>query len=285
MLQKPLPDDLRIRWAIGKAVLIADTPSSLVFRVDCRDVGSAVVKILKADGVHERPGIAFLTWRNGHGAVRLIDRIGDACLLEDAGTILLREHRLRHGEAAANAIIRDVLARLHAPSDGAWPKTLVPLHQHFVPLFERAAWETDPGLGNALRWSAGHAERLLAGQQDIRPLHGDLHHDNIMSGGPRGWLAIDPQGLIGDPAYDVANIFGNPLNAIDDILDPARIANLATLFSAAINCSEEKILHYAAAHAGLSICWSLQNGGTVADNENASERFAFLRTIRTRIPG
>ena len=284
MLKIPLPDHLRIHWAIGKAVFIANTPSSLIFHVCCRDHGNAVVKILKADGVHERPGMAFLDWRKGNGAVRLIDRIGDACLLEDAGTILLREHRLQHGEAAANAIIRDILFRLHAPSDGAWPKMLVALHQHFAPLFERAAWETDPGLGDALRWSAGHAEQLLADQQDIRPLHGDLHHDNIISGGPRGWLAIDPQGLIGDPAYDVANIFGNPLNAIDDILDPARIVKLAALFSTAIGCSEDKILRYAVAHAGLSICWSLETGGTVADNENASERFAFLRTMRTRIP-
>lgn len=283
MLQTSLPDRLAERWAIGKAVLIADTPSSLIFRVKRIGLDGAVVKILKPDGLHERPGMAFLEWRSGHGAVRMIDRLDDACLLEDAGTLLLRDYRLQHGEAAANTIIVDVLAKLHSTSDIAWPDELTPLQQHFGPLFMRASRQTDPRLANPLRLAAAYAGRLLSDQQHIRPLHGDLHHDNIISGGPRGWLAIDPQGLIGDPAYDVANIFGNPLNAIDDILDPARIANLAVLFSDAIGCTQDKILRYAAAHAGLSICWSLQQGGTVETNQNASERLAFLETVRTLI--
>ena len=47
-------------------------------------------------------------------------------------------------------------------------------------------------------------------------LHGDLHHENIMHG-PRGWLAIDPKGVLGDPGFDAANMFYNPLDR-DDLL-------------------------------------------------------------------
>lgn len=34
-------------------------------------------------------------------------------------------------------------------------------------------------------------------------LHGDLHHDNILQHESK-WLAIDPKGIIGDPAFEIA---------------------------------------------------------------------------------
>lgn len=76
--------------------------------------------------------------------------------------------------------------------------------------------------------AAETAERLLANQRDVRPLHGDLRHDNIMLG-PRGWLAIDPKGPISDPAFDAANMFYNG----DDgrCLDPERVTFMAETFT------------------------------------------------------
>ncbi len=40
-------------------------------------------------------------------------------------------------------------------------------------------------------------------------LHGDLHHENILLDG-RDWKAIDPQGFIGDPVFDVCAYVLNP---------------------------------------------------------------------------
>ena len=48
-------------------------------------------------------------------------------------------------------------------------------------------------------------------------LHGDLHHDNVLDFGERGWLAIDPKRLLGERGFDFANIFTNP-----DLADPTR---------------------------------------------------------------
>lgn len=48
-------------------------------------------------------------------------------------------------------------------------------------------------------------------------LHGDLHHGNILDFGTRGWLAIDPKGLLGERGFDYANIFTNP-----DLAEPTR---------------------------------------------------------------
>ena len=61
-------------------------------------------------------------------------------------------------------------------------------------------------------------------------LHGDLHHQNVMRTRRHGlptWVAIDPQGLWGDPAYEVANLFGNPLGHPFVTDDPGRPTRLA----------------------------------------------------------
>ena len=41
-------------------------------------------------------------------------------------------------------------------------------------------------------------------------LHGDLHHDNILKN-VNGWIVIDPKGVIGEPAYEVAAFIRNPI--------------------------------------------------------------------------
>lgn len=42
------------------------------------------------------------------------------------------------------------------------------------------------------------------------PLHGDLHHENILRHGD-GWMCIDAKGLIGDPANEGAAFVCNPI--------------------------------------------------------------------------
>jgi streptomycin 6-kinase len=55
---------------------------------------------------------------------------------------------------------------------------------------------------------------LLAEPREVGVLHGDLHHGNVLDFGVRGWLAIDPKGLLGERGFDFANIFTNPISQI-----------------------------------------------------------------------
>jgi streptomycin 6-kinase len=52
------------------------------------------------------------------------------------------------------------------------------------------------------------AEELLSGPLAAEPscvlLHGDLHHGNVLASAREGWVAIDPKGVPGEPAYEVA---------------------------------------------------------------------------------
>ncbi|KYG66425.1 hypothetical protein AZI86_05085 [Bdellovibrio bacteriovorus] len=44
-------------------------------------------------------------------------------------------------------------------------------------------------------------------------LHGDLHHDNILSCG-NSWKVIDPHGYIGDPVFEISPFMYNPLDVL-----------------------------------------------------------------------
>ena len=56
---------------------------------------------------------------------------------------------------------------------------------------------------------------LAAAQAEPILLHGDLHHDNILSAERVPWLAVDPKGVVGDPAYDVGPFLYNHLFETD----------------------------------------------------------------------
>lgn len=40
-------------------------------------------------------------------------------------------------------------------------------------------------------------------------LHGDIHHDNVLSAGNR-WVVIDPHGYVGPAAFEIGTLFRNP---------------------------------------------------------------------------
>ena len=64
--------------------------------------------------------------------------------------------------------------------------------------------------GGILARCAEAARALLSEPREVGVLHGDLHHDNVLDFGVRGWLAIDPKRLVGERGFDFANIFTNP---------------------------------------------------------------------------
>jgi streptomycin 6-kinase len=266
-------------WNLGEIEPVADTPGSLVYRARTFDGGSVIAKLLKPRGIEELAGMDYLAWRRGNGAVRLIARQDNACLLEDAGLVTLEDFRANHGEEAATKLFADVLTALHAPSLHSPPAGLTPLARHFRGLTERAA-PAHPDHADDLIWAAVLARDLLANQNPVIPLHGDLHHENIISHDGTKWRAIDPHGLIGDPAYDAANFFGNPLGRPDITSNADRILAIAVVTAQKTGWPESKILQYAACHAALSACWSIDDPVSEEDVKDARDRLAFLKVVR-----
>lgn len=261
-------------WGASDPTPIAVTPTSRVYRVQLDAGGTAIVKDLTPIGAEEElRGAAFLEWRAGRGSVRLLARHDTALLLEDAGDHSLLDHLNQHGDDSATAIAARAVAALHAQSAEPMPHGLEPLEERFAALFSMAPSIT----GGLIAEAAEMAVELLRAQRDVRPLHGDVHHENLWLG-ERGWLAIDPKGLIGDPAYDVANLFYNPLERDDLRTDPARIGSMAGVFAGTLDRDVSTVLRWAFVHACLSASWHLEDGNA-AKAERSLGVAAALRSL------
>ncbi len=258
-------------WNIEAAKQIADTPAGMVYEVTLGDGSLAVAKALKDKVLTDSlRGADFIEWRAGVGCVKLLDRSDDIILMEHAGSETLRDVLFRDGnDDATTEIAADVLLHYHQPSTRPPPSSLLTLPQYFESLFRKAGLDRTDGIESPYMEAASLAEELIGRQSDIRPLHGDLHHENIMRSA-RGWIIIDPAGLIGDAALDVANMFSNPLDRFDLTRSEARIASMASIFAKALKRDERVLLQYAFAYGCLSAAWHDEDGNVEErDNELA----------------
>jgi len=275
-----LPRRFPRRWNIRDAERIAETFSSRIWKVTREDGSLAVVKALKPfdDVEDELRGAYYLDWRDGHGAVRLLGRDRMDMLLEYAGARHLTSIINSDGDAAATEIAAEAMARLHAPSRRRVPGALQPLRERFSLLFHKARSDAAARTNSPYVEAAAMAERLLADPRGVRPLHGDLHHDNIMEG-QRGWLAIDPKGVLGDCGFDAANLFYNPLDRDDLCMAPDRIAHMAAVFSRGMGHDPRRLMDHAVAYGALSAAWHAQDGN-VADERRELAVASAIRAVR-----
>ncbi len=258
------------QWALSVVDKIVSTHVSDIYKVEQADGQLAVLKHLNAVGVEdESGGGALLRYYDGHGAVRLINAADDAHLLEFADGGELAEKVMVGGDDAATYIICDVVKQLHSPRRDIAPETLVDLREWFQDLFEAAR---NGGDGIVIH-AAKIAHELFETTNNPIPLHGDLHHHNIINSS-RGWLAIDPKGLMGDPCYDLANFYGNPVGAEHLWIDKARIECLTNIFVHELGYSRSRILKFAFVHNMISTVWN--GGGGV----NKDKRLEVARLVR-----
>lgn len=77
----------------------------------------------------------------------------------------------------------------------------------------------------------------------------------------RGWLAIDPKGVIGEPAYEVGALLRNPIPRIFDQPDrPTVLRRRARLLADALGFDAGRVLRWAAVQAVLSAWWDVEDG-------------------------
>lgn len=251
-----------IRWSLTKSTPVAETPRSWVFRVEqgTRNIGA--VKIIKpAASLEEGKGARLMQWYEGDGAATVFDVHGEIVFMEwlDGGTLgnIARNGR----DEEATTVLTSVIERLHKPRPDI-PEGLMPLRERFEALFETDVRAWPHTARDLYARAAGIALKLFDKPTAQIPLHGDLHHDNVLLS-DRGWLAIDPKGLLGDPHYEVANAFRNPAGATKLYSDPRRIQAMSEEFAARLGLNRKRILGFAAAHAGLAACWDLRAGNSI----------------------
>ncbi|KXO91383.1 3'-kinase [Tsukamurella pseudospumae] len=238
------------RWDLSPDGAPFATPGSDLLPVRWR--GRAAM-LKRANTPEERAGAAVLRWWGGDGAAEVFAHDGDVLLMERAtGAGDLMAMALSGRDDRATRILCGTVEHLHRHRPGSPDTELVPLRDWFRSL--EAVRGGDPRYGRS--WAA--AESLLADPRDQVVLHGDVHHDNVLDFGERGWLAIDPKCVVGERGYDYANLLTNP--DLPTAADPVRFVRQLEVIVAESGLPRERLLRWVLAFAGLSAAWFDEDG-------------------------
>ncbi|WP_051348813.1 aminoglycoside phosphotransferase family protein [Peribacillus kribbensis] len=88
-------------------------------------------------------------------------------------------------------------------------------------------------------------------------LHGDLHHENILFSEDRGWTAIDPKGLSGDPYFDVTSFLINHLHNKENPKE--LLKRRVDLLCGELDLDRNRFLKAAIAMSTLYACWGIED--------------------------
>jgi streptomycin 6-kinase len=245
-------------WELSDPQLLARTRTSHIYTVTL-GAETVVLKLLSSAETEEQRGALALRYFGGHGAVRLLRHADGAHLMEYAAGDALVTLVERGEDEDATRIIAQVIGQLHGVPQDAPQHGLTPLDCWFGALFAKAAADRRAGVESIYVRGAALAERLLADRRDVRVLHGDIHHYNIRQS-PRGWLAFDPKGLVGERAYDCANTLCNPVMP-ELVHNEARLLTNAAILAEMLALDPWRVLAFTYAYACLNASWWLQLGG------------------------
>jgi streptomycin 6-kinase len=264
-----LPDILAIceqRWHLKISIPFTNLSYHYVAPAICNDGTYVVVKVFSPTGEFALQTEALHLFAS-HGSVHLLDNDPDneVQLLErlEPGMVL---SSLEDDEQAIS-IAASVMQQLWhpAPSNSAFPSVLTwgaglarlrPYYNGGTGPFPARLVEEAETLFAEL--STSMAEPVL--------LHGDFHQDNVLSNGPKSWLAIDPKGLIGEPAYEVGPILHNPLPQLLQASQPGRIlARRVDQLSEELGFERARVRGWGVYQALLAAWWNMEDMGQFWD--------------------
>jgi streptomycin 6-kinase len=251
-----------------------DTPSSVI-AYGRRGADSVVLKVIKQPGDEWRAGEVTRAFQ-GRGMVRALEVVPGAALLERLAPATPLVHVVRRGDDdGATAILCDVIEAM-SPSAMATP---CPTVRDWGRGFDRYDASTDGRIPRDLA-ATGQREflELCDSQRNPRLLHGDLHHYNVVRDRLRGWVAIDPKGVVGELEYEIGAALRNPTER-PDLLAASTIARRVTLFTSRLKLDAVRILRWAFAQAILSAIWSVEDGEDVDSTNPAVVLATTLRPM------
>jgi streptomycin 6-kinase len=203
-----LPDLLKVlgqRWQVGVISPIPRGSVSAVFRCRMTDGRGAVLKVSPDRARLSLEAIALGAWHALHtpSVIALDEELG-ALLIEaiEPGTPLIVSSIYPATESIAQLLSSLRGSGVPDPSYPTVGQRVAYLFDSSAKLYERHSELT--ALIPPELYKRGRALGIRLAQDDVPVvlLHGDLTPSNILDGGERGLVAIDPAPCIGDGAFD-----------------------------------------------------------------------------------
>ncbi|WP_328306805.1 aminoglycoside phosphotransferase family protein [Streptomyces sp. NBC_00442] len=219
--------------------------------------------------VHEPD--AFAAWR-GRGAVRLLERRDErfAMLLERVRAWTLAD--VGDGDEVV-AVAGRLNRRLAVPAPPGLPR----LREGAAARTERLredAGELAHTLSRAALDAAVATLAELGRDQPDSLIHGDLHARNILRADREPWLAVDPKGYAGDPAYDGGTLLKSRAPALLEANHLGRaVDRILDVFSEAAELDRERVRRWSQFHAVEASLWGRRHGFRAARRGPRLDRF------------
>lgn len=225
--------------------------------------GEAVVLKISFPNNHEFPlEMKALQFYNGVGAIKVLqeDITNGAILLERA------EPGMRVRDIASEkeqiSYVADLLKHFHKPLVGEL-RSAFPQIADWAKAFDRYQKKFSVRSGPVPKWMFEKAENIFKDfpkeKKEQVLLHGDLHSDNILSS-QRGWLVIDPKGVVGEREFELGAYLRNPYYDYPKGSDYKKLETARILqFADDLGFDKERIRDWAFGCAVISLLWFLED--------------------------
>ncbi len=236
---------------------VRTTPTSVI-AFGFRHGDPVVLKMVTSPGDEWESGRATAAF-DGHGMVRVLERLGGAVLLEELRPGTRLSDRLeRCGDIEATAILGGVALEMWRASP---PLAASPTAEDWGAAFGRYIASRDERIPGVLVRRAWHCYAALCrSQTEVRLLHGDLQHYNILFSADRGWVAIDPKGVVAEREFEFGAALRNPRHA-PELHTRSSIERRVRQMVELLGVDRDRVLAWAFAQAVLSAIWTLEDEG------------------------
>lgn len=201
--------------------------------------------------------IKVLKIYDGRGVAKLLDfDLEKGGMLQEAilpGTHL--KELFPEEEDQAISIAVDVMKRVHAVKLDSEASNLPKIESWLASL--NSNYQDIPN--ELLMKARTLTSDLIKSQDSPVLLHGDLHHDNILKSKDH-WVAIDPKGVIGEPAYEVGAFIRNPIPELLESKDIKKIiVKRFDCFSVLLRVDRQRLIDWSFVQAVLAACWAYED--------------------------
>lgn len=255
----------RVRaWAIVAEDTVETESSFIVF--GRRGPLPVVLKVVRQRGDEWFSG-EVLEALGGQGAVRVYEHVPGALLLErlEPGT-QLAALSLNGRDEEATDILAEVIRQISSYKSSLAFVTVEDWGKGFDRYLESGNSQIPADL---VRKGQQVYMALCESQKGARLLHGDLQHYNILLDSKRGWVAIDPKGIIGEVEYEIGASLRNPYERPELFASPEIVERRIRCFESRLKLDGHRALLWGFSQAVLSVIWSVEDGSTVDDSNPA----------------
>jgi streptomycin 6-kinase len=262
-----------LRWGVTIEETI-ETPTSVI-GFGRRGNDRVVIKITKEECDESHAGEVLRAF-NGAGAVRVLESETGAVLLEqlEPGDQLVELVR-RGRDDDATSILAKVIEQLSQHT--APPNTSTVFD--WARGFDRYLATRDKQVPDDLVTQARELYRVLANsQEEPMLLHGDLQHYNVLSDEVRGWVAIDPKGVVAELEYEIGSVLRNPVEQPEFLASVNTIERRLDILVDTLRLDRARVIAWSFSQAVLSAIWEIEDGYNIRPDNTA------LRLARTLKP-